>query len=265
MTLRIPYAKPGRDSVKNDVIGMDGIPGEDGEEPYSKKIKTAGSEVVIPYSAPFGVAPTFGITPFGLPSASPWIPSGNTQSNQPPIAHNPQFPAMNIPQNRAPPIMAGDNHGHIPSNLGMPPTTVIRAPIINQPVMSRPPGGAPHGGGSSVMGPPPGVTRAPPVQSQPHSPPRTGSLGNNFVGRGPSPQLFPIQSPPHDGSQSPTHSSQFGDGQKSQSKFVLVYDDPEVSTEEKRAMLDRHKYPRDKFTVKETDGLNNNNPEKKIT
>jgi len=206
---KIPNAKPGRDSVKNDVIGMDGIPGEeiddDDGEPDSKKLKLDANNVTgvppfNPYSTPFSVVPPFNM-PFGnAPPPNPWYPSSNPGGSS----------------NPPPPV---NNH-----NPPVPPTTIHR-PL--NPIMNSPP-------------PPLGINRppiTPPMRGLvaiPRGPPPIGPP----IGRGgplqPPSQLFPVQSSA--GQNEPGSPSQANAGSnsphadKSQPLFTMMYDDPEIST-----------------------------------
>jgi hypothetical protein len=230
---KIPNAKPGRDSVKNDVIGMDGIPGEEVEdddgEPESKKLKIDSNPVIAvppsfnPYSNPFGVVPPFTMPPFGVPpNPAPWYPGTNT--NAPPgNPINPPIPPQ-VAMNRVP----------NPSVMNSPPAMTTLGPPTNFPgAINRPPHTPPiRGLGNMPRGPPPigpPIGRGGPLQPPPQLFPVQSSTGTNETG-GTSPQTY---GPP---------SSPRADGQKSGGKIIMIYDDPEISTEEKRASLERYNY-----------------------
>lgn len=256
---KIPNAKPGRDSVRNDVIGMSGIPGEedDDDEPSAKRIKL---EDLPPLTLPasFGSPPQ--TATFGQPTAGS-SPESPTPSLGPPPAVSPAGPPFAMgpgnpwyggppphmgpgiaPMGPGGPMMGGRGYGPVgPSGPMMPPYPGRPPPPVGSGM--PPPNPAPGVRG----GPPFGVTQfpsfgpsAPPGQHL-YGPP-SGQSGSN-VG-----QLFPVQradatseTQSRETPSSPTSSSQG----KLVSKVVLVYDDQDISMEEKRAKLDRYAYSKD--------------------
>jgi len=197
---KIPNAKPGRDSVKNDIFGMEGIPGEEiGEdgEPVLKKLKLDIPEIAVPPYNPYSSFGNFNNTmppytmPFPVQSPNNWYPGTS--------AHT--VPISNPIPNQV-----------IPSYTQFNPTPVISP----QSKRSLPP---------PVVAPPISTNDRLPQVSQ--YPVRSG-ISSEKGGMSPLPSSLP-SSPPH------------SDGQKLQ-VIILVYDNPDVSTEERRANLDRYKY-----------------------
>jgi len=208
-------------------VGVEEVEDDDGE-PESKKLKIDSNPVIAvppsfnPYSNPFGVVPPFTMPPFGVgpPNPGPWYPSN---SNGPPPGNQMNPP---IPQSAM-------NRGHNPAMNSPPSMASLGHPTNFQGAMNRPHHTPPiRGLGNVPRGPPPvgpPIGRGGPLQPPPQLFPVQSSTGTNETG-GTSPQSY---GPP---------SSPRADGQKPQGKIIMIYDDPEISTEEKRASLDRYNY-----------------------
>jgi len=114
---KVPNAKPGRDSPKFEIYGMEGIPKDGEEEPDAKKAKidSDGPTLFIPPIAPPMVMPGFGMP----------IPPLNWQ---PPQWGPPTFPGM---MTGYPPIMSTINLPGV-----MPPSTM--PPLSTTPPLSPP-------------------------------------------------------------------------------------------------------------------------------
>jgi len=254
---KIPNAKPGRDSVRNDIIGMEGIPGEEDDgEPSAKRLKL---EDLPPLTLP----PSFG---------APAGQTPNPPSGQPPAP----YPASAAPPFNLPPLHPGAPWFGGPPGMGPPPPmgSHLGPPMSMGP--RHPPHGFPPGvPGSTFPGAPPGMnlpfSQGPGIRGGPpppftvnqfppgghsvpqhqlsHAPSLPGAATGTNTGQSVQ-QPFPVQkaeapteivSNIKEAPSSPTSSSQ------GKLKVVLVYEDPDVSMEEKRAKLDRYVHSKDKI------------------
>lgn len=193
---KVPNAKPGRDSIKFEIFGMEGIPDNiDEEQPYeAKRLKTD----TTPASPPPLITP---VIPPNLPGIAP--SSIPTQAVPPPLPPAYQgYPMPMPPMYGAPPMGPGWGMPHMAPGWGMPPAN---------PWM----GGAPMG--------------YPPAPVMPPTPPGIGSY--------PSPKAT---TPPHTTLASSS-------SQPTNPQMILIYDDEDVSMEEKRAELETYRYDEEKI------------------
>eukprot|EP00026_Physarum_polycephalum_P013086 Phypoly_transcript_13455.p1 GENE.Phypoly_transcript_13455~~Phypoly_transcript_13455.p1 ORF type:complete len:319 (-),score=74.30 Phypoly_transcript_13455:104-1012(-) len=206
---KVPNSKPGRDSVKYEIYGMEGIPeegDEDDENPNKRpRLDTPTGVAGMPppllptplYGQPFPGAPPQQFGPPGFQGGyppGPWTP-GATGMLPPPAHIPPQFPPG------APP-------GAIPSQ---PPSAPGRPlfPIQNP--------GAPGFA-------PPGAPGAFPAYANPQHTQQPTSPNQPLL-------QLPHAQPPYG----------LAPGAQ-QSDAYLVYDDETMSVEEKRAELERYRY-----------------------
>eukprot|EP01097_Dermamoeba_algensis_P006077 TRINITY_DN3832_c0_g1_i1.p1 TRINITY_DN3832_c0_g1~~TRINITY_DN3832_c0_g1_i1.p1 ORF type:complete len:300 (-),score=55.33 TRINITY_DN3832_c0_g1_i1:2-901(-) len=247
---KVPNAKPGRDSIKYEIYGMEGIPdeNENGEDDPAKKPRLDGpplpdqpatflpgapSPALAPnVSKAHGILnPGFGVSAYppqpGVSSAPPTPTPSLLPSPQP----LPTVVAQGMPQVVATQVIAQgvpQVSPHLPPNF--PPNMMWgRGPqpgyMGGYPPGPYPPGfPAPYGSPFPFHPPPPGqphLQLAPSVPGQPY--------GNLY------------------GAQSvhPNSLDHTATGNTVQS--ILIYEDNEVSMEEKRAELDRYRYDESKI------------------
>lgn len=216
---KVPNAKPGRDSVKYEIYGMEGIPDEEGgggddDENPNKRPRLDASGMPPPLlPTPMYPGQTFPGAPTqysGYPgyASGPWTPGATGML--PPPAHIPPQYSTGPPPGSLPP-------GALPP--GVPPSAPSSAPgrplfpIQNQgPPGYGPPGAAPPGAFPAYSNPPPAQSnpqQPQPLLPHPHSQPSPYGVA-------------PLQPP--------------------QADAYLVYDDETMSVEEKRAELERYRY-----------------------
>lgn len=206
---KVPNSKPGRDSVKYEIYGMEGIPDGEEEDSPNKKLKTDSTPLL----------PTPG-TP-GFPGAvPPYMQPGYSQQ----WGFAQQAPPPQSGATITSPPMAPRPAPLFPIQPGIPP------PMPVMPGMAQP---APFATGPShhVPGGPPSPTAfnfaPPPLHGAPHALPPHAS------------QHIPL---PHPNQPLPSqqHPSQ-------PPNTSLIYDDEITSMEEKRAEHPRYRYDEEKI------------------
>lgn len=222
---KVPNAKPGRDSVKYEIYGMEGIPDEDQLEDGENPSKKQRLDPNMP---------------------TPLLPTP-LYSNQPGM-YTPPVPGQFLPQTYPPyPGMQ-----QMPTGPWTPGATGMLPPPSHIPPQFPPPPAGPNGpNGPMPGGAPPGAPPRPlfPLQNGPAGAPPT------------APGPFPYANPPH--SQQPTSPPSlpfpphlqppphplshiqpppYAQLQPQQADAYLVYDDETMSVEEKRAELERYRY-----------------------
>lgn len=207
---KVPNAKPGRDSVKYEIYGMEGIPGDeegDDDENPNKRPRLDASGMPPPLlptplypGQAFPGAPTQYQGFPGYPSG-PWTP-GATGMLPPPTHIPPQYPAGALPPSAA------------PSSAPAPGRPLF--PIQGQ--GAPPPGYGPPGAAPGAF---PAYANPPPTQPS-NLPPSSQPLLPHPHSQPPPYGLTPLQPP--------------------QADAYLVYDDETMSVEEKRAELERYRY-----------------------
>jgi len=218
---KVPNSRPGRDSVKHEIYGMEGVPDDDddtGESAKKKQKLEANALLPFPGFPPpvlTGLVP--GVGP-GIGGPFMGLPPGN-------FAGPLKFPTL-------------------PPNWKGPPPPIPSGPL--PPYGGVPPGPPGHG----MIHPP--MPHLPPQQyhqttstlpQQPLFPIHNG--GQNVNGLGTVPTSTP--NTPHVSGQYPHPSSQT---QTQKPTLYLVYDDEEFSMEEKRAQLDKYSYSIEKIQAK---------------
>lgn len=222
----VPKAKPGRDSIKYEIYGMDGIP-EDDEGPDSDPNKrteasmaSSGAAPARPLVAPFGVPTTVG--PPGPAFAALASPRGfyGAPIGMPPGPYPGYPPNFGMPG--YPPMMPGPPSMMSPGPMGGPLLQPGIIPPGMAPVMPGMAPGQPMGAPGFNMMPPvpafqPNIASAPPTGMvyPPAVPPVTSSIAPSVI-------------PPQAAAGTP--------------QFHLVYDDENVSMEEKRAGLIKYRH-----------------------
>lgn len=190
---KVPNSKPGRDSVKYEIYGMEGIPEEeDLSESDPKKQKTTGGDS-IPV-APIGGSPAYPPPNAYAPPAYP--PMG--------YAPPPGYPMWPPPGQWAPP-------------MGYPPAP--GAPYGAPPLMpGMMPGGMPPAPAYGAYGAP--MMSATPYGAQPPYVPAASTAA-------PAATAAAVPAAP--------------------AQTNLIFDDPELSMEEKRAELEKYRYDEQKI------------------
>eukprot|EP01118_Nematostelium_gracile_P017560 TRINITY_DN7547_c0_g1_i1.p1 TRINITY_DN7547_c0_g1~~TRINITY_DN7547_c0_g1_i1.p1 ORF type:complete len:343 (+),score=100.11 TRINITY_DN7547_c0_g1_i1:103-1131(+) len=252
--VKVPNAKPGRDSINYEIYGMEGIPDENGAPPPPIDMLLASQPLILPP----GVEPMAGaqIVP----------PLVNSSMIPPPMTGMPQpgmMPGMmpGMPPGMMPPGLPPGMGSPLPPGMGPTP------PMMNP---GTPPGMPPHGmpHGMPGMMPPhgmPGMGGPPMWGPPPPSPWGMPPMGVPPPMGIPAQPLFPVGPPPPSGIQPlapfgsggstniPSNLINFGQNapttapppqqqpqqpqQPTQGLFNLIYDDEDVSMEEKRAEL----------------------------
>mmetsp|Transcript_27277 Transcript_27277/g.68474 ORF Transcript_27277/g.68474 Transcript_27277/m.68474 type:complete len:303 (-) Transcript_27277:27-935(-) len=226
---KVPNALPGKDSVKHNIVGSQGVPVEE-----KKPRLTETPSVSQPVAG--AVASTVPVQPLvaGLP---PTVPL-----NAAPFTHGapPGIPGMMVP----PPHMMG--HGMMPHAHGMPGMPFYGQP----PFLGAPPPHMMHRMGQPGMPPPPQHWNpnmrwvAPGNFPGQHAPPPGSSFPpsmNGSTGSAQTPASAPASAPTSAALSQPRPAH-------------LVFNDEELSMEEKRAQQSRYRYD-DEALREEADSL----------
>jgi len=247
----VPHAKPGRDTLKYEIYGMDGVPS--GDEPADGGASSGGHDVGMqPDPKRLRTDPSGMMSPPGMPPNSAAFSSSPTTfapglppTNHPGLVQPPGALASPPPASGAPPI----------SPTGFPPAGPMMGaphPFGGMPLMGRPGMGPPPMG--MMMGgvPPFGQPGMPPFPG-PYGPPPMGMMGmmppmgmpppfNPAMGVGiPPAGVFPGPgAPPAFPAYQPDAATT--EAEESTPKIHFIYSEEAISMEEKRAEAPRYRY-----------------------
>jgi len=213
---KVPNSKPGRDSVKYEIYGMEGIPDGDEDDNPAKKLKTDSTPLL----------PTPGSVP-GFPGAvPPYMQPGYTQqwgfAQQAP-------PPQSGATITSPPMAAPRPAPLFPIQPGLPPPMPVMPGLPQTATFASGPSHHAHGGppsptsfsfaGTSMHGAPPHAIQSLATQHVPLP------LPNQTLPPNLAPQQLNAQPP----------------------NTYLVYDDENNSMEEKRAEHPRYRYDEERI------------------
>lgn len=151
------------------------------------------------------------------------VPAGLPPYGAPPMGYPPFMGAPGMPPYYPPP-----GYGMPPGPMGMPP---MGPGMPHMPGPGMPPGMPPMGPGMGI--PPPGYGMPPGPMGMPPA--------------GPAQPLFPIAGAQSQGYPYPTPTQQPAPTEKAEPQFNLIYDDEDVSMEERRAKLEKYTYSAEKI------------------
>ncbi|KAJ1975260.1 hypothetical protein H4R33_006685 [Dimargaris cristalligena] len=257
---KVPNALPKRDNPDIEIYGMDGIPAEDlaahnqameGESGDAKKAKTDQSTAAAsaggfpPGQYPPGAIPGHPMYPYGMPPGYPYPPPQYGAPGMPPIPYpyGAPPPTSGPPGQRPPmPPVPGYPMPPFPGYAWPPPPGYPRPPF--------PPGGAPAYPPSvaqpgSVQLPAAAPTHSlispttPIAPSTPGGVPMSAASTHNSV-----PDLEPAASAtePSNTADSTAVASSAPVSGKPEKKTRFIYDDNDISPEEKRALLTQYRF-----------------------
>jgi hypothetical protein len=223
---KVPNAKPGRDSIQYEIYGMEGIPEGDGAVPGDNP--AGDPSIGLSYPMPGTTIPG---APLGFGGPQMGIPSTNLPGN-----------TLQMPPGGPMPLPQG------PLPMGVPP--LVGGP--GMPPMA-PPFGIPRPMGPGPMGMPVPMWGGPNPQMPWMGPPINAPPVTSPAAMGTPAPLFPVGASPTTamGAGAPVG----GFGVQSPRLGVpaaapqgqLIYDDENMSMEEKRAELDKYRYDEEKI------------------
>jgi hypothetical protein len=252
---KIPNALPGRDSTDIEIFGMEGVPEDDllaheGLTPEEIKRAKLEREQENAPAWPGGILPTVppyipGYAPFvppvpGYPMAMPGIPRPLGWGPAPVPLPRPGFPvpvSVPLPAPGTPPRPA----------FPLPTPPAFGTPTYGTPTASQFPSAYPPGSPSV-----PRPATAPGTYPPTNYPSESNSNNNSrSVSPPPSDALAGSRASPPPPGLAPPMGMTYSAGQES-GDFKLIYNDNEISMEEKRAMLARYQlnYQQDAFKTK---------------